>query len=1368
MSNYLEPELYSSASLDEILNPDNTRLKRSLFGSNLSFKALFGLKTHNVVISEPGYGKSRLLKEIVLNAQDYNKEAIYIDMKSVKERNIESFITSGVDKFDTVNTKDKQDLISGKSNFKTGKFQLNDHKDIIVCLDALDEVHAEVMSSCIENFVSFFKSYNQTTIILSCRRYYLEDNYDDFSDKNLRFIEIDKFQIPKVRKYLLNDKISKQTVDKIIESFHQYETASLICVPRYLEIFADLINNNQINIEKMGAVKRTELFEKFIYKDLDVEDKVKRSKKKEITKRVLEKLALVMEINMCNEISKDDLMTFFDDINSGLVTNFLQQIKLEYFYERSLLKDNNRNLEFQNSEFQEYLAAKEISRLGNIGQTIFDFTFSNDLKEIHPSWFNTLNYLIELHPELFSQIFEYIERNGSLLEIDKFHRFLTKICADDLKANDKALIFQTIFEYYERENVYIYNDIAQALANYFSEEHEIYLKKAFDARRSSGEVLKIKRINSCRIIKYLLKKNKLHVIDWRKKLLELTKTNDPQLVSSAIITLAEFNDIRLIQRIENSIHASIKNDDRIENAILNACITINPNHDYTLEKIVSGIKSREHNVIYTLSSITESAALEKLLDYFLIDDLFLRSILEEATFFQESYDLLFENIDNAWNENFLKKLKELIYRIYLQLRPWNHKQSGFTKNILSLLANYAPNFTFELIESIKKSENLKFMHPDIQFAFSILLNGKQLEQVINDLKEITGDNSAVTNIIIDIKNSDRIDAGLIYDQSKKYLQNDIEVAEKINRDRQNKKKQENKKLYRNFKFMLEPEKEKYMQNVFNYYLENEKELNQLISGDEKNRLVYLVKLIFEKLNPAKQKVVILKVEKTSTSYKIHEWMPIFGECIKIAAHLKISVNNYRKKIMSYIPFSYPEELSAIFDLIENPEPNEIKTLINIYKEPRKDDLHKFRPMAFVDACSKYNIRESIPILQMFVENDALDFFVREAALKTLARIEPNDTYFREVFSKYHNSTNETEEILRDLSNSFLIIYNQDDDAIDWKFKELEERAFPYLQPEGVHIRSGEKDELRNKNFARPLMDLSNPNIIDKYNELLDKSFDIYNKGENYHEYAFYLWDIIIKFFENLKEHNNYSYISNLEKEVVENHNSKQGVNWFKEKLKKLKLVYMLELGKPASISECIQKYNQIKQKTYKKISYPEQLLQMVLDIVDTDIERWVHSEGAYQFINYLQMRDKEKKQQEDLIQKTLKTQLEVAFLRRGLRPNETNIRREEHLLDNKRTDFLISYGFVQPIMIEIKLLDNNEITNEKERTKYKQKFIQYIEGTKSKYGIYLIFRTKNEREPNLDDRIREHNELYKDCPNVTIKGFDCLKNIEQEGSTVES
>jgi hypothetical protein len=264
--------------------------------------------------------------------------------------------------------------------------------------------------------------------------------------------------------------------------------------------------------------------------------------------------------------------------------------------------------------------------------------------------------------------------------------------------------------------------------------------------------------------------------------------------------------------------------------------------------------------------------------------------------------------------------------------------------------------------------------------------------------------------------------------------------------------------------------------------------------------------------------------------------------------------------------------------------------------------------------------------------------------------------------------------------------------------------------------------------------------------LLEQSLEIYKKGDKYREYARYLWEIIVTYFKNLKEDRAYRPLNELEKYVLEN-SSRPGMNWFKDKLRELKREYLNYIGKPQYFSECIKKYNRFKEQQYLEIATTRDLFEILQEIVESDLKKWVEDEGAYRFIQ------EAKGRQEDLIQKTIKTQFENSLLKRGVR--NSDIIREPQLLDNYRPDFLIYYGFIGPVLLEIKRLDNPEIQNKSKRLKYSKKLKKYMEGTKSEFGIYLIFRIKEGMD--LNDYIKKIRESLYEEKRISVIPLDCIK-----------
>ena len=124
---------------------------------------------------------------------------------------------------------------------------------------------------------------------------------------------------------------------------------------------------------------------------------------------------------------------------------------------------------------------------------------------------------------------------------------------------------------------------------------------------------------------------------------------------------------------------------------------------------------------------------------------------------------------------------------------------------------------------------------------------------------------------------------------------------------------------------------------------------------------------------------------------------------------------------------------------------------------------------------------------------------------------------------------------------------------------------------------------------------------------------------------------------------------------------------------------------------------------------------------------------------------------EDFIQRELKNTIINKCCQMGL--ETIQIDREVTLQDNKRTDLLVRYGMCNPIMIELKLLNNNEIQNDKERQEYKHKFIQYTRATNACLSVFWVFNVhkNNSKIENFDKLVIE----YKDLNNTLVVLTDC-------------
>ena len=116
-----------------------------------------------------------------------------------------------------------------------------------------------------------------------------------------------------------------------------------------------------------------------------------------------------------------------------------------------------------------------------------------------------------------------------------------------------------------------------------------------------------------------------------------------------------------------------------------------------------------------------------------------------------------------------------------------------------------------------------------------------------------------------------------------------------------------------------------------------------------------------------------------------------------------------------------------------------------------------------------------------------------------------------------------------------------------------------------------------------------------------------------------------------------------------------------------------------------------------------------------------------------------------MIQKTIKTQIENFFLKRGF---QVRLDRESQLLDSKRGDFLVWYGFVGPILIEVKLISSSDMGSSNiEQTDSFKNMKRYMDGYGAAYGIFLLIINKE------SDNLLNINETFRKIDNVYVKSY---------------
>lgn len=181
----------------------------------------------------------------------------------------------------------------------------------------------------------------------------------------------------------------------------------------------------------------------------------------------------------------------------------------------------------------------------------------------------------------------------------------------------------------------------------------------------------------------------------------------------------------------------------------------------------------------------------------------------------------------------------------------------------------------------------------------------------------------------------------------------------------------------------------------------------------------------------------------------------------------------------------------------------------------------------------------------------------------------------------------------------------------------------------------------------------------------------------------------------------------------------------------------------ANIGKAIKLYNKCIDESHLNIRNDGDLIRY-FDLIYYEVQKEIQDQGIYTLVRPEAL-------SEDFIQRELKNTIINKCCQMGL--EAVRIDREVTLQDNKRTDLLIRYGLCKPIMVELKLLNNNEIQQDKKRHEYKKKFIQYINATNPCLSIFWVFNAhkKDSKYCNFEALEAE----YKDLPHTSVLFTDC-------------
>ncbi|NME72679.1 NACHT domain-containing protein [Flammeovirga aprica] len=359
----------------------------------------------------------------------------------------------------------------------------NIQNSLVIILDGLDEVRSSDFNIAVREIISFSENYPNVKIVISCRTNHLVTSAilgDDFTNISLASLSLYSEDVK-----LFVQKYYNINLDEFREQIYLMGYTDLIDNPFYLSHLLDEYSGNgQLN------KNRKDLFDALIEKNIKY-DKNKyattHDKKHFIrtTLRILEQLALSMELYQRSSLEEDELEQFLDDD-----TEKFQIIQYTKFYK----KDTQLvSWEFDHRLFQEYLSAKALCRYSF--ERIISFISYQNWKKVKPSWINITGFLFSVleDEQVRSKLIDWLINSDpdSIVTAEK------EVIPTELSIKVFKKIFKRTKKYQVWLNSNKFNE--SRLANFGQSDEVVhYLKKQITSEKNNLEV----KSSAIRIFQY--------------------------------------------------------------------------------------------------------------------------------------------------------------------------------------------------------------------------------------------------------------------------------------------------------------------------------------------------------------------------------------------------------------------------------------------------------------------------------------------------------------------------------------------------------------------------------------------------------------------------------------------------------------------------------------------------------------------------------------------------------------------------------------------------------------------------------------------------------------------------------------------------
>lgn len=1163
----------------------------------------------------------------------------------------------------------------------------------LLLLDGLDEMKEQFIYKFLEDVNNLTINRAELSIIISSRTYLLERYPELKSLRSFKYSVISPFDRKLQKEFIEKTNLELDQKESLKNYLWRHKTP-LYFNPRYLSILCFLVQKRIIGGSEIENLSRYDIFEKLT--KFALEREIEEKSQPEIYLNVLQKLATVISIKGDTEIHSEDLIDFFDYAQFDSKAVVLNKDSLKTLYDKCLLKKRIDYIEFDYREIQEFLTAKELIKISKHLNLFAKLCFTENPICFKSHWLNSLNFFIEKKPETFLQFLKHCHRVDDIKQINStFHSVFEYLSIEKLSGKDKEAIFTIIFEFYQKKTMWTlgaYWKLKSKLFTLYNHENEKHKELVFqyilDSFLNSTDSL-----SNTEKYNYIGLTNGLSVIQASFGKLSENEKNILKglLIKDINIALNHENDGQILLQKRLELLGKYK-DKKI----------------FTNENIKSLFETRQ------LETAQEQA---KKKSHIPLEDMSLKRLLELGYELDEENDLFFNLLIRNHNSKYTHESNSntVIFQMdYLTKKVNSKKNIEKILDKISLESYEAECFICDSYFNLGEKQCRSFSEK----IYQLLIKPKEVEEY---LRRLLSSEKSRSSWICDLKNHllERV-----LEENRNWLDEEILLLHSSQEDSKNK-----------LELLLNnPNKEniaKEISSKADLSVQKNKNMSEtLITG---NRAAIAKK--HHNKNP--------QITENQNDYnKILQ--------LSLADLIKKYLNSYKldedlcKKAIQEKYFSLTEDLET-----------EIKK--------QSKQLHKDLS---TNSGNPVDLYFKINYLINIYDSESLRKFLQGLILEYFKGLE----YYTSIISDLDISLKD-EKFLTDLLKKLSKVPENNgtkSNIINLKIsryadlKLAKERLKDILKNNAMHSMEEHREAL--SNFPDQELFFGKDKVFKKILKLCKNNLE--ESPSEYGQMSL-LFSILCN---NLK-------ILSAKPELKES--SRELLNELESEFKKLGSFpnknfleltlselrdYFTNLAKPPSILEASLRYNSLRDSILTDIPDAFTLKEKVLKILRKDDNGFLKTilekikikpetnqqatkkNESSQSTNSSNQNEKSQRKpaREKDIQNELKLLIENRFLREGL---TVIITREAETDIGKKADYLISYGFVNPILIELKYSDHGDLKSENSSKKIEEtdsytNFLHYKNNFHCEYGIFLIL---DNEEHKLDTWISKEKKVRKAC-----------------------